>query len=100
MFLAIGLGATNKLGLPGESELENVADAVDYIAALRQAGDLTALPVGRRVVVIGGGMTAIDIAVQSKQLGAQNVTIVYRRGQEQMKASRLRAGARADAAAW
>ncbi len=89
VFLAIGLGATNKLGLPGESELENVADAVDYIAALRQAEDKTALPVGRRVIVIGGGMTAIDIAVQSKKLGAQSVTIVYRRSSTQMKASRF-----------
>ena len=70
-------------GLPNEAELENVVDAVDYIAGLRQAKDLATLPVGRRVVVIGGGMTAIDVAVQSKQLGAENVTIVYRRGPEQ-----------------
>ena len=62
-------------------------DAVDYIAALRQAKDLSTLPVGRRVVVIGGGMTAIDVAVQSKKLGAETVTMVYRRGPEQMKAS-------------
>jgi dihydropyrimidine dehydrogenase (NAD+) subunit PreT len=87
VFLAIGLGATNKLGLPKEDELENVVDAVAYIAALRQADDLTTLPVGRRVVVVGGGMTAIDAAVQSKRLGAENVTIVYRRGAEKMKAS-------------
>ena len=83
----MGLGSTNKLGLPKEAELENVVDAVDYIARLRQAEDLTKLPVGRRVVVIGGGMTAIDIAVQSKKLGAENVTIVYRRGVDKMKAS-------------
>jgi len=88
VFLGIGLGSTNKLGLPGETELENVIDAVDYIARLRQAKDLAALPVGRRVVVIGGGMTAIDIAVQSKKLGAETVTMVYRRGPEQMRASR------------
>src|SRR5205823_70651 len=61
VFLAIGLGSTNKLGLPNEGELENVVDAVAYIATLRQAEDLTTLPVGRRVIVIGGGMTAIDI---------------------------------------
>ncbi len=85
----MGLGSTNKLGLPREGELENVVDAVEYIARLRQAEDLAALPVGRRVVVIGGGMTAIDIAVQSKRLGAQNVTIVYRRGADKMKASRF-----------
>jgi dihydropyrimidine dehydrogenase (NAD+) subunit PreT len=87
VFLGMGLGSTNKLGLPRETELENVIDAVDYIAALRQAKDLTTLPVGRRVLVIGGGMTAIDIAVQSKKLGAETVTMVYRRGPEQMKAS-------------
>ena len=87
VFLGTGLGSTNKLGLPRETELENVIDAVDYIASLRQAKDLSALPVGRRVVVIGGGMTAIDIAVQSKKLGAETVTMVYRRGPEQMKAS-------------
>ena len=64
------------------------SNAVDYIAALRQAPDKASLPVGRRVVVIGGGMTAIDIAVQSKALGAEEVTMVYRRGQEHMSASR------------
>jgi len=87
VFLGIGLGSTNKLGLPGEKDLANVIDAVEYIAELRQAKDLARLPVGRRVVVIGGGMTAVDAAVQSKRLGAEVVTIVYRRGVEQMKAS-------------
>jgi dihydropyrimidine dehydrogenase (NAD+) subunit PreT len=87
VFLGTGLGATNKLGLPKEAELKNVIDAVDYIAELRQTKDLTQMPVGRRVVVIGGGMTAVDAAVQSKKLGAETVTMVYRRGPEQMKAS-------------
>ena len=59
-------------------------DAVAYIAMLRQAPDLAALPVGRRIVVIGGGMTAIDIASQMKRLGAESVTIAYRRGQPQI----------------
>ena len=62
-------------------------DAIGYIAGLRQAPDLSALPVGRRVVVIGGGMTAVDIAAQTKLLGAEEVTIVYRGGPEKMKAS-------------
>jgi glutamate synthase (NADPH/NADH) small chain len=86
VFLGIGLGATNPLRV--ENELaEGAADAIDFIAELRQAEDLATLPVGRRVVVIGGGMTAIDVAVQAKLLGAEEVTIAYRRGQEQMNAS-------------
>jgi len=87
VFLGFGLGGVNGLGLEHE-QLEGVANAVDYIAELRQSADRSRLPVGRRVVVIGGGMTAIDIAVQSKALGAEQVTMVYRRGQEQMSASR------------
>lgn len=86
VFLGLGLGATNGLGITGD-DLDGVHDAVDYIADLRQAGDLGTLPVGQQVVVIGGGMTAIDIAVQIKRLGAREVTMVYRRGPEQMGAS-------------
>lgn len=86
VYLAVGLGRTGALGLPGE-ELGGVRDAVDFIAELRQAPDLAALPVGRRVVVIGGGMTAVDAAVQSKLLGADEVHMVYRRGPDQMSAS-------------
>jgi glutamate synthase (NADPH/NADH) small chain len=85
VFLGIGLGDTNDLGLSAEPE--GVMDAVDYIATLRQAPDRAKLPVGRRVVVIGGGMTAIDIAVQIKKLGAQEVTIAYRRSRAEMPAS-------------
>lgn len=86
VFLGIGMGAVKSLGQSGE-DLAGVEDAVAYISDLRQTNDLAQLPVGRRVVVIGGGMTAIDIAVQSKRLGAEDVTIVYRRGREQMNAS-------------
>jgi len=86
VFLGVGLGLSNKLGIEGE-ELDGVVNAIEYIADLRQADDKTALPVGRNVVVIGGGMTAIDVAVQSKRLGAEQVHMVYRRGPEQMGAS-------------
>lgn len=86
VFLGIGLAGVNALGVPGE-DLPGVDDAVAYIAALRQASDLSTLPVGGRIVVIGGGMTAIDVAAQSKRLGADEVTIVYRRGRQQMGAS-------------
>ncbi|WP_374646990.1 NAD(P)-dependent oxidoreductase [Tabrizicola sp.] len=86
VFLGIGLAGVNALRAVGE-DLAGVRNAVDFIAELRQAADLSQLPVGRDVVVIGGGMTAVDAAVQSKLLGAENVTIVYRRGQAKMSAS-------------
>ena len=86
VFLAFGLGGVNKLGIANE-DADGVLNAVDYIAELRQSETKTDLPVGRHVVVIGGGMTAIDIAVQSKRLGSEVVEIVYRRGPEQMGAS-------------
>ena len=86
VFLGVGLAGINRLGIEGE-ELSGVENAIDFIAKLRQATDKGDLPVGRRVVVIGGGMTAIDVAVQSRRLGAEQVDIVYRRGFEQMGAS-------------
>jgi dihydropyrimidine dehydrogenase (NAD+) subunit PreT len=86
VFLGLGLQGVNALGVKDE-DIDGIEDAVGYIAELRQAKDLSKLPVGRRVLVIGGGMTAIDVAVQSKLLGAEDVTILYRRGQKQMKAS-------------
>mgnify|MGYP000211948113 CR=1 FL=1 len=86
VFLGMGLAGVNALGLEGDDR-DGMANAVDFIADLRQADDLATLPVGRDVVVIGGGMTAVDAAVQSRLLGAQNVTIAYRRGQDRMAAS-------------
>jgi glutamate synthase (NADPH/NADH) small chain len=86
VFLGVGLGGVNVLGIEGE-DLPGVENAVEYIADLRQASNKGDLPVGRRVVVIGGGMTAVDVAVQSRRLGAERVDIVYRRGIEQMGAS-------------
>jgi len=86
VFLGMGLGGVNALNVAG-ADKDGVLDAVDFIADLRQARDLSAVPVGRDVVVIGGGMTAVDAAVQAKLLGALNVTLVYRRGREAMNAS-------------
>ena len=86
VFVGLGLSGVNALGLDGEA-VNGVLDAVDYIAQLRQAKDKSKLPVGRKIVVIGGGNTAIDIAVQSKRLGAEDVTLVYRRGPEHMSAT-------------
>jgi glutamate synthase (NADPH/NADH) small chain len=86
LFLGMGLASTHQLGVPGEN-LNGVQDAVDFIATLRQTEDLSTLPVGRRVVVIGGGMTAVDASVQTKMLGASVVHMVYRRGRGTMGAS-------------
>ncbi len=86
VFLGFGLGGVNALEMDHRS-VSGVEDAVAYIARLRQTADKSTLPIGRRVVVIGGGMTAIDIASQAKRLGAEDVTIVYRRDAAAMKAS-------------
>ena len=87
VFLGVGLGGVNALGVTGDDR-DGVRDAVDFIRDVRQASDLAAVPVGRNVVVIGGGMTAVDAAVQAKLLGALNVTIAYRRARDRMGASR------------
>ncbi|WP_102107126.1 NAD(P)-dependent oxidoreductase [Oceaniglobus roseus] len=84
VFLGIGLpGAYDIAGVAGNG----IGSAVEFIRTLRQSTDLSGLPIGRNVVVIGGGMTAIDAAVQSRLLGAENVAVVYRRGRERMAAS-------------
>ena len=86
VFLGMGLGGVNALSIEG-GDKDGVLDAVDFIADLRQASDVATLPVGRDVVVIGGGMTAVDAAVQARLLGALNVTLAYRRGRDRMNAS-------------
>ena len=88
VFLSVGLGGVNALSVPG-TEKAGVRPAVDFIAELRQADDMAGLPVGRNVVVIGGGMTAIDAAVQARLLGAESVTVAYRRDRAAMAASRF-----------
>jgi len=87
VFLGVGQMAVRALHL-SNAPLSGVMDAVDFIAQLRQAPDKAQVPVGTRVVVIGGGNTAIDAAMQAKRLGATDVTIAYRRGPEHMSATR------------
>lgn len=95
LFIGVGLTGTNPLGI-GEDAPGQIGNATDFIARVRQAEDLASIPVGRRVVVIGGGMTAIDIATQSMLLGAEQATIAYRRGPDRMGATqRERAQAQA-----
>jgi glutamate synthase (NADPH/NADH) small chain len=86
VFLGLGLAGFNALDLAGD-QAQGVMEAVDFIAGLRQAADFAEVPVGRNVVVIGGGMTAVDAAVQARKLGARRVTMAYRRGEHDMKAS-------------
>ena len=82
VFLAFGVGLARQLNIPGE-ELNGVVDAIHFIYQIRNEG-YSPVPVGDNVVVIGLGMTAIDAATQAKRLGAKQVTIVYRRTQNEM----------------
>jgi dihydropyrimidine dehydrogenase (NAD+) subunit PreT len=86
VFLGVGLGKAVPLDVAG-SDLPGVRDALAFINDIRRAPDKGAVRVGRHVVVIGGGNTAIDAAIQAKYLGASMVTIVYRRGKAQMSAT-------------
>jgi glutamate synthase (NADPH/NADH) small chain len=85
IFLGVGLGPTERLGIPGEN-LGGVCDALRFIADYKTN---SGAPVGRRVVVIGGGNTAIDAATAAWRLGAEDVRIVYRRAERDMRAFRF-----------
>jgi glutamate synthase (NADPH/NADH) small chain len=82
IYMAIGVGLARKLEIPGE-QLEGVVDAISFIYEIRNNG-YTKVAVGDKVAVIGMGMTAIDAATQAKRLGASEVTMLYRRTQEEM----------------
>jgi len=82
VFLGIGVGLARQLDIPGE-DLEGVEDAIEFIYNLRSKG-FDKIAVGDKVAVIGMGMTAIDAATQAKRLGAKEVTMLYRRTQEEM----------------
>ncbi|MDP9013024.1 MAG: NAD(P)-dependent oxidoreductase [Pseudomonadota bacterium] len=86
VFLGIGLGKALSLDVPG-TDLSGVCDALAFIGEIRRAPDKGLVRIGRHVIVIGGGNTAIDAAVQAKNLGAATVTVVYRRGKAQMSAT-------------
>jgi glutamate synthase (NADPH/NADH) small chain len=82
VYLGIGVGIARNLDIPGE-ELEGVVEAIGFIYEIRDKG-YSSVPVGDRVAVIGMGMTAIDAATQAKRLGAKEVTMIYRRTEEEM----------------
>ena len=90
VFLGAGLGGVPDLRIPGE-DLAGVTEALSFIAETKLAEKeglehLQDLPVGKRVAVIGAGNTAIDAATIAKRLGAERVTIVYRRSEREMSA--------------
>ena len=84
IFVAVGLGGTRRLGISGE-EISGVSDALVFIEYLKSHPHRETR-IGRSVVVVGAGNTAIDAATQAKRLGAERVTIVYRRGADDMSA--------------
>ena len=77
IFLATGLGGTNRLNIPGE-DLEGVYDALEFIEMIKTR-DWKNVPLGKNVAVLGAGNTAIDAVTQAKRLGADKVTLIYRR---------------------
>jgi glutamate synthase (NADPH/NADH) small chain len=84
VFLGIGLGHTLPLKIGGE-QLPGVWESLDFIFQTHTK-PFTECEVGRRVLVIGAGNTAIDVATAAKRLGADDVVITYRRGEEAMPA--------------
>ncbi len=86
VFLGLGLNASKQLGLNHE-DAPGLLAATEYIRELRQADDLTQLPLADHCIVLGAGNTAIDMAVQMARLGAHDVNLVYRRGVEDMGAT-------------
>ena len=82
VFLGLGLGAMERMGIPGE-DLPGVIDALRFIARYKTSPDFE---VGQRVVVIGGGNTAIDAANAARRLGAADVHLFYRRTEKEMPA--------------
>jgi len=84
VFLGIGLGATAGLHIPGE-EMPGVSEALEFIAQTH-TGPLEDCLVGKHVVVIGAGNTAVDVATEAVRLGAEKVTMAYRRTAKEMSA--------------
>lgn len=84
IFLAVGLGSTNALKIPGE-ELDGVYDALPLIERIKTR-EWQSVPIGKTALVIGAGNTAIDAATQAKRLGAEKAMIVYRRSEKDIPA--------------
>ena len=84
VFLGVGLGNTQGLGVPGE-DLDGVVDALTFIEHLKTK-PYGSFRVPQRVLVIGAGNTAVDAATQARRLGAESVSFVYRRSEHETPA--------------
>jgi dihydropyrimidine dehydrogenase (NAD+) subunit PreT len=82
IFLGLGLGADSTLGIPGEIG-PGVVGATAWIERMKVSRAQPHPRLGR-VLVVGGGNTAIDVAREAAQLGAEDVAMVYRRGASDM----------------
>jgi dihydropyrimidine dehydrogenase (NAD+) subunit PreT len=82
VFLGVGAGPDTDVAYPGD-DLPGVWNSLDFIARIKVGASP---PVGRRAVVVGGGNTAIDVAREALRLGADDVTIVYRRTRNELPA--------------
>jgi heterodisulfide reductase subunit A len=82
IFLGIGAGVSQKLGIPGE-DTPGVLHALDF---LRQVNFGTKVSLGNKVTVVGGGNAAVDAARVAQRLGVREITVVYRRSRAEMPA--------------
>jgi dihydropyrimidine dehydrogenase (NAD+) subunit PreT len=82
IFLGVGMGPDTPVSYPGDN-LPGVWDSLPFIEAIKTG---SAPAVGSRVIVIGGGNTAIDVAREARRLGADDVTLLYRRGEAELPA--------------
>jgi NADPH-dependent glutamate synthase beta subunit-like oxidoreductase len=86
VYLAVGAWDSRRLGVPGEADYPEVASGTEFLIK-RGLGEET--PVGRDVIIVGGGNTAMDCARTSWRLGAKNVYLLYRRSRKEMPANAI-----------
>ncbi|RPI00594.1 MAG: hypothetical protein EHM64_16940, partial [Ignavibacteriae bacterium] len=82
VYLAVGLGKDRPVGIPGE-KLKGVLPVLEFLESAKAYSKK--FKIGKRVVVIGGGNVSLDAAATAKRLGAENVILVYRRSEKEMR---------------
>ncbi len=84
IYLAVGAWDSRRLGIPGEHDFDGVASGTEFLI---KRGLNEETPVGKNVIIVGGGNTAMDAARTSWRLGAENVYLLYRRSRKEMPAN-------------